>query len=66
MGCSRLKVECRAFSEAIPHWAGLISLAPGFSPLERRDENKSRFNGFPQPAKAAEAAEPIPVAGSPG
>jgi hypothetical protein len=33
-----------------------FSLAPGFSPVEKGKDDKSRFNGFPQRVKAAEAA----------
>jgi hypothetical protein len=33
-----------------------FSLAPGFSPVEKGKADKSRFNGFPQRVKAAEAA----------
>jgi hypothetical protein len=34
----------------------LFSLTPGFSPVEKGKDGQSRFNGFPQRAKAAEVA----------
>jgi hypothetical protein len=32
-----------------------FSLTPGFSPVEKGQDDQSRFNGFPQRVKAAEA-----------
>ena len=46
-------------SEACPdisHFFRLLSLTPGFSPVETGEDGHSRFNGFPQCVKAAEAA----------
>jgi hypothetical protein len=43
-----------------------LSLAPGFSPVWNRRARTSRFNGFPDRPKAAEAAEPTDRHKSPG
>jgi hypothetical protein len=40
----------------ISHFFRLLSLTPGFSPVEKGEDGHSRFNGFPQCVKAAEAA----------
>jgi hypothetical protein len=44
------------FDPDISHFFRLLSLTPGFRPMEKGEDGRSRFNGFPQCVKAAEAA----------
>jgi hypothetical protein len=46
----------KIISPDVSHFWLQLSLTPGFSPVEKGADDNSRFNGFPQPVKAAEAA----------
>ena len=45
---------CWRTNPDISHFFRLLSLTPGFSPVKKGEDGHSRFNGFPQRAKAAE------------